>query len=359
MAKIKISPITVVAILSILFIALFLMVSASGFLAIIPGSNLYKNKRDHGYYVFYRLLEELEYEITFEETYSVPEDDKSTIVYIDSLTDEILMEDQLSSWVRSGNTLVVFGNLVEQFLDGESIEYGENEEIIFNNENIDPGDSIFASNYIPIEYLDSRGKQKKVIAENSDGGAIIVELMEGEGSVLIISDLSIFNNMNMHNSQNAVLLNNLFLELIDNPVYLRERVSKALYAPSIVKELLGGKNFLLTLHLIIMLIMFIFITGKRFSKPERLEGKKLRKVTEHIKAVGLFYQKAGAYKLLDQIDSEYFKSVICKDKKPAHMNEQEFLDIISYKEGISNDEIAGRFRKRHSLISYKTNREDS
>ncbi|MCK5200593.1 MAG: DUF4350 domain-containing protein [Spirochaetales bacterium] len=352
----KISPVVAISIISIIFIVLFLMVGASGFSGILPGSNLFSNKDDNGYYVFFRILEELDYQIIFEKRYKIPAAERSVIVYIDSVEEEDLFSDeQITLWVRNGNTLVLFGETIDWFMGADIIEPGEQEEINYQLDKFIPSSPVFASDYIPVEIF-NEFNESTIIADNQNG-IIIGQIKKGKGKILLISDRSVFNNNNMHNLQNALLLNNLVSDLQGIPIYLRERYPVALYNPPIIRELLIGRLFYLSAHLILLFSLFIYMTGKRFSRPEILSGKKQRKITEHLKAVGLFYQKAGAFELIEQIDSKYFKTVICRNKKPVNLSDEEFSDYTECKNNIDKDEIVRRFSRRHSLIVKTRDRE--
>jgi len=355
MSRKKVSPVVVISIISIIFILLFLMVGASGFSGILPGSRLFSNKDDNGYYAFFRLLEELDYQIIFEKKYKTPTVERSAIVYIDSITDDSFSNEQITLWIRKGNTLVLFGETIDLFMGEDIIESGELQEINYQDDEIIPSAAVFASNYIPVEIFNGLN-ESTVIADNQNG-IIIGQIKKGKGKIILISDQSVFNNYNMHNLQNALLLNNLFSDLQGIPIYLRERNPAALYNPSIIRELLIGRFFYLSAHLVLLFFLFIFMTGKRFSRPEVLAGKKQRKITEHLKAVGLFYQKAGAYELIEQIDSKYFKAVICRNKKPVNLSDEEFFNYSECKSDIDKDEIIRRFSRRYSLIVKTRDRE--
>ena len=100
MRKMKAAPITILSIVAISVIIIFLIIGASGFRGLIPGSNLYRNKRDFGYHVFYRLLEELDYEIEFESQYDIPSGRGNSVVYLDMNEVNVDSNDLLMDWVK-------------------------------------------------------------------------------------------------------------------------------------------------------------------------------------------------------------------------------------------------------------------
>jgi hypothetical protein len=118
----------------------------------------------------------------------------------------------------------------------------------------------------------------------------------------------------------------------------------------LIKGLFKGKLALISAHLLIIFLIFLYINGKRFSKPQNIRPKEVRKVTEHIKATGLFYHKAGACQLIEKTDSRYFKWVICKNKKPSFLTEAEYKEKTEIKSLLYEDEIILRFKDRNVLI---------
>lgn len=82
MIKIKGHPVRILSVLSLFMIIAFLAVAASGFRGIMPGSMIYSNKLDNGYYVFHRLLKELGYSIEFENNYIIPQNSVTFLLSI-------------------------------------------------------------------------------------------------------------------------------------------------------------------------------------------------------------------------------------------------------------------------------------
>jgi Domain of unknown function (DUF4350) len=353
MSLIKRQPIKILSIFLLFAIIAFLAVGASGFKGIIPGSMLFSNKYDNGYYVFHRLLTELDYSVEFEKEYSVPNAASSTIVYATADKENFSTEEHLS-WLKEGNTLVLIGNSSTLLLDEDAIQSGESLVLRdFYNRTPAHG-ALYASEYFNKESMDNLNRYK--VHYKTPDGAVIAESFIGSGRVLFICDLSLFNNENMHNLQNALLLNELFSDMKGHPIYLRERSPEAIYDASLITGLLEGKGMFIFLQFLILFILAVLIMGKRFARPEKLTARKRRKVTEHVKAVGLFFQKANAYELVETIDTEYFKTIICKSKKPSVLSLDEYTEYGSVKEDITEDDTVQRFKERQLLKSRLDNR---
>lgn len=346
MIKIKGHPVRILSVLSLFMIIAFLAVAASGFRGIMPGSMIYSNKLDNGYYVFHRLLKELGYDVEFENQYIIPQNSTSTIVYATGDKEHFSSEDYIS-WLKRGNTLVLIGKSAELLVDYEVIESGESlvlgdsfNETSFQSE-------LFASDYFNNEKI--KNIEGLRIIYKTSNGAVIVESSVGSGQVLFISDPSLFNNENMYNLQNALLLEDIFSPMKGQPIYMRELNPQAVYDVSLIRGLLEGKGGYLSLQIVILFILSILIMGKRFARPEKLRAIERRKVTEHVKAVGLFFQKANAYELIESVDAEYFKTIVCKSKKNSDLSPEEYSEYGSVKQNITEDDIVHRFKERQLL----------
>ena len=66
--------------------------------------------------------------------------------------------------------------------------------------------------------------------------------------------------------------------------------------------------------------------------------------------MGLFYHRAGASVLIERADAPYFKWVICKGKKPALLSPGEYEELSCTAEGLDEEEILERFRRRNEWI---------
>ena len=333
----KYSPVIILSVSAIVLIILFTAVAASGFRGLLPGSFFYKNKNENGFYVFQRLLEELDYKIVFEKRYRIPPAKSGTAVYADINNIEDDFREKMLNWVKEGNSIVLFDNAVNIFFDDDAVEYtgsiaGELKS-----------DKVFRPDFL------EKLKNTEIISKNSEG-ALIVCSEYGNGSILIISDRRIFCNLSMESFETAYLLDRLFYDFREKSLYLREKGAEAVYDPSLVKGLLKGRLSVLTFHLLLIFIIIIVISSKRFSKPQDLSASTLRKISEHIKAAGMFYHKAEASDLIERTDTEYFKWVICRNRKPAILSREEYEDNIKRTENLSEDEIFERFIERNKYI---------
>jgi len=345
----RVQPVKLLAILTLFLILTFLAVVASGFQGVLPGSMLFNNKLDNGYYVFYRLLEELGHDVQFEKRYKIPGDDNSAIIYVTAPEDGFDRESYLS-WLAKGNTLVLIGNSISLILDEEAVQTGDS-LVLRNIYNIQPyKEPLSVTAWFDDEVMEKLDRYK--VFFKTSKGAVVVESRVGSGRILYIADISLFNNRNMHHLQNALLLENLFSDMKGQTLNMRERNPEALYDVSLIKGLLQGKGGYISFQLAIIFALSVMILGKRFARPEKLEGKKRRKVTEHTRAVGLFFQKANACEIVERVDSHYFRTIVCCNKKPSDISEQDYSDYGSELKDISEEEIYRRFKKRRELKTF-------
>lgn len=338
----KISPSMVLSALGIIIIVVFLAISASGYKGLLPGSNLYKNKSDWGYYVFYRLLEELDYKVEFESIYTLPAGTGNSIVYLEMNDYEEDELDRLSNWVSKGNVLILSGESSDIFFNAETTDFSEITPFTFSEH------SYNSSSHFKGTFL-KKLQKKKVLAENGDG-SVLLTIQMGKGSLLLIADISLFNNANLHEIENAFLLDNLLSPYNTGSIYLREKMSEAVFDPSLIKGIFKGKLSIITIHLLLVLICFLIVNGKRFSTPQNLLGIKRRKISEHIIATGLFYQRAGASYLIEKTDSEYFRTVICRNRKPSLLSEEDYNKYSTPSPELSEEEMIMKYKSRNTLI---------
>lgn len=327
MSKGRPAPVTIFASLAILVILVYMVVAASGFRGLLPGSNLFKNKEYYGYYVFHRLLEELDYPVVFEKKYGIPGGTGETIVYMDMNETDDQSRSLLSEWVEKGNNLILFGDAIDTFFDADAVEYSGQKAALSG------------------EFLTGlRGKK-----DISPAGATV---QAGKGLFVLVPDGDPFTNGSLEeDGSNAYALDRLFYPYRTGNIYLREKASEAVFDPTLIKGLLKGRLSFITIHIILIFIVLLFVGGKRFSKPYEPEGKETRKITEHIRATGLFYQRAGASELIEKADAAYFRWVVCRNRKPSLLSEEEYLDYGTFREDLKEEEIMDRYGRRGKIIS--------
>ena len=265
------------------------------------------------------------------------------MVYVDINQIGESFREGMLDWTGKGNSLVLFDSTIDVFFDEDAVRYTGS--ISGNSEegSLIQSDRVFNSDFL------SKLKNTDILFENSEG-AVIVRTEYGKGTILLVSDRSIFNNLNLRKSENAVLLDKIFYEFRNTPLYLREKGSEVIFDATLVKGLLRGRLSLFTVHLAAVFIIFLVISGKRFSRPQNLSASKIRKISEHINAVGVFYHKAGAYEIIERTDTEYFKWVICRNRKPSVLSREEYEINKEKIDGLTEDETAERFQERNKCI---------
>lgn len=343
----KPSASAVVAVAGVLLIALFLGLILFGVSGVDLGNQAFQDKSFRGYYAFYRLLEELDYKVAQERADLPPPDGDGTVLYLDDQGEALADAKEMRRWIRRGNTLVLIGEAAAAFSEDAHLKAVEEAPMTFPAEEWAEFDGLAASQCLPEEFF--QGKKTGRALAAVPGGVVIGEVLLGQGRVLYIADRGLFANEGLRNSQQAYMLSRLFAPLREGPLFLRERSPEVIQAPSVARQLFGGKAGYAGWHGALVFLLFLLFTGKRFARPDRAEASEKRRISQHLRAVGVFYRSNRAYGLIDRIDREYFKTVVCRNRRPPELSAEEFRRASEAGGSMDRDAVWERFALRARL----------
>lgn len=340
MKKISFSPVVLIGITGIFLIAFFLVSKASGVELKEPSSKYYEDKSSLGFYGFKRLLEKMDYNVIINN-----KENKrgSVIVYIGYSESDLFLKNEALKWVEDGNTLVIDGKTAKFLFKKDFIKSVKAEKLneyqniktskVLNNESLD----IFQT--------------FNVLSESSND-YFIIEGFRGNGSIILLPDFNYFNNMFFKNNEieKAYLIDRVFNLFKSKTIYLREKKAVFNKNPSFLRDFFVGSKSYITYQILLLFILLSIYTGKRFIRPQQIKPREKRKISEHINAVGYLFKQANAESLAANIDINFFKNVICKNKIPFNIPREKYDKAVNnsnFKEGfLLREEITNELKKR-------------
>lgn len=360
------------------FIVIFFIVRVMFPTEIVNRDPKFHNKKDEGFYIFYQLLEKLDYKIKATGEKEKLLKSSSVMIYTSESTDilsnnkkekdpqmSILRSPELHQWVERGNDLVLIGSeSIDQYYGNPFTGTTKNSSTIILFKSLTGGDCTHFKDYqyksekvfYPLFLKRFKESKLTLLGESESDEVSVAQIQEGAGTVLLIAEGDFFSNINLKDLHYAYLLDALFSPYKNKKIYLIRKPVKLIPTPSIGTFLFSGRHVVLVVHSLIMFLLFLYLAGKRFARPEILLGKKQRESTEHTRAVGIFYQRGQAFSLIEKIDSEYFKTMVCLNKKPNELTPDEYEEFTREKKSISVKEIYVRFWQRTQLRQKKTRR---
>ncbi len=262
--------------------------------------NSTKDRSYFGYFLFYNVFKQLGYRVTRIYDRELPAQ-WGCMFFFDYYPEDKQELQRLQEWVREGNVLVLVGvHHSREPVFSRAIHYGPCKKIR-TSEELSSGELRFSftrGNHL--EELDG-----DLVVIRSESGSLLTTGELGDGRVYIFPDTGFFANGFFRNPDHAVLLNRFLNRFYGAPVYFYEHGTTAEPGTSPVMILFKGSLAFLTLHLLLLGIVYAFRIGKRFGTPVHLAPLKRRSLSVHLAAVGLFYRKAGAYDIVEALHREY------------------------------------------------------
>lgn len=335
------SPVLLIGLLGILLISFFLVSKASGVELEEPSSNYFEDKNPWGFYGFKRLLEKLDYKVVLDKNGNTIKN--SAILYIDYSDNDIFLNGDVIKWVKDGNTLIIDSTIATYLLEKEFI-------LNISNEKIQGFKSLETSKIINSESLDVFASYE--VISKTTSGYFIVQGYLGSGSIILLPDFTYFNNTMFKNKEieKAYLVGKLLSRLDLKSIHLRERKARFNKNPSFLRDFFTGTKSYITYQLLVIFTLLVLLNGKRFIKPQQVKPREKRKISQHIYAVGSLFKQANAESLIADIDINFFKSVICKNKIPFNISKEKYDKAIyskNLKEGfLLREEITNELKRR-------------
>jgi hypothetical protein len=292
-----------------------------------------------GYFLFYRLFKQLGYPVRRWYDAELPEKG-GCLFYFDYYPGEPDPEtlERMMAWVKRGNRLFLVGIHADTdpVLEYRVVSGPAREVAISKKLTTQPLEISF-----PRSNCLMPGSGAEVLIR-SESGALLVNGRLGSGRVYIFADNNLFVNRYFTNPHHAVLLNELLKHYYNGHIYIYEygTGAGAYRVKNPVMVLFKGDFLWVTLHLLLVGLIFAAWKGRRFGRPLRLDPLKRRSIDVHLAAVGGFYQKTGAYRLVESLSQKY---LIYKAKQLLNLKKNlsrgELAKIISQYTGKSPGQI--------------------
>ena len=285
------------------------------------------------YYIFTELLERLDYSIAeWRDPEKLP---KNGVFILLKPTSEykVRMKSELLDWVRDGNILVISGmSEALELLTGfemESIAAGKDNDI-WNIQNLEqyPRSTLkYVTNTVFPE-------TEEVIPYASNAfGVLAGGREEGDGEILLFSDIRILTNMELENYDTAELINAVFARYHDRKIYYAgvrgTQVTESEGNPILI--LFKGRLKFVTIQVLMLLLFYYFAVGIRFGPPDLPTVEEQRFLKRHLKGLGGFFEKMKAGFFILEIYQKYYRT--------------ELLEFYSLPKNISNSILINHMEK--------------
>ncbi|MBN2444205.1 MAG: DUF4350 domain-containing protein [Spirochaetales bacterium] len=326
----------VIFILSSIIIAAYTMIMLFGFAGTEPSPRTTGNKGDSGYYIFYNLLKRLGYKIQVWDASSGFGRD-TMLFYFHYGKNQQKDFQEIKTWVGDGNVLFLIG------MDSDADPVFDNTIISGDTQSVDLSpvlaEGVDTFSFESSLYFDKESRGDILLGNNQ--GPVLLKNKYGNGTVYLLSDALLISNRALTDENNAIVLNNLVKKYYSDALFIRE--PEAFRAVHPIAPLFRGKLFIITMHLLLMGIIFMLYYGIRFGNPLRKDPLARRTLQEHLNAVGFFYQKVRALHLADHYGLKYFlyqvKSVLGIKK---HVSQTDLVLLLTrnYLTGYTESEVA-------------------
>jgi hypothetical protein len=265
------------------------------------------SKGDSGYFLFYKLFKQLGYK--FQRWYEAGPPTRPAkngcLVYFDYNGKDIDSMEPILNWVRQGNSLIMVGiHTPTDPIFSIAIGHGPAQHVSFSKElTSEPLTFSFHSGkYLKLQYSDN----EYAVLLRSESGALVIRYKLGRGVVYLFPDNNIFINRNFINPDHAIFVNEFLKNLFNHSIYFHEYGTGVYRVKSPVMILFKGNLIFITLQLLLIGIVFAAWKSKRFGKPLHASPVKRRSLGVHLTAVGGFFQKTKAYKIVEYLVQKYF-----------------------------------------------------
>lgn len=319
--------------LGIFFISLYLIFSLTGGDRRGEGRRNSFNKYDTGYFLFYTLFKNLGYKVNhwYDEEMPVK---YGCMIYFDYYEGDKERMEIIKEWVKKGNTLILAGiHAEEDPIFSHKIKQGKAFGVTGGNTNKNYEFSFSNSLYIEAE------KEDKVIL-SSESGALVIERRLEFGTVLLFPDNNFFINANFNNRDHALFLNRVMSPFYALDTFFYEYGTGTRRVKNPVLVLLQGDLLYVTLHLLLLGIVFLMWRSKRFGQPLHAGLYKRRSLSVHLRAMGNFYRKTGALGLVSSLSSRY---MVYRLKKLLNIKknipQEQWAEVLAKDSGIKEEKL--------------------
>jgi len=257
------------------------------------------DRGNSGFFYFFRLFKQMDYQLKRWYEAEPPEGKYGCMVYLDYYPNDRTLLEGILKWVKQGNVLFIAGihdNVDPVF--SRKIRYGRSLEV----EAV--GDREYAFSFSTSRFFQAQIGDAELM--RSESGTMVIHRQLGNGRVYLFADNNLFINHYFANPDHAIFLNLLFSDYFSDTIYFYEYGTGVREMRNPVMVLFQGNFLFLTLHLLLMGLVFAAWQSRRFGKPLHAEPFKRRSLDIHLAAVGNFYRKAGALQIVEALTRKYF-----------------------------------------------------
>lgn len=269
------------------------------------------------YFLFHKLYKKLGYSIIDHYPRQLPGPRGGLIIYFDYGGNKKELTKLRDQWVKNGGTLWIAG--IEGDLDpisSNGLTSSRIKTVYQGAGNAGPssGKPVLklkgknVKHFLPDSDLDPKN-----ILLDSKEGPFLYKTVRGLGSIWVLSDSALLTNEYLRQDKAALFFNRLLQPYYGKRIYiLRNDLSGGPKTIPVLALLFKDKLLFITLQLLWIMVLFMARQGKRFGDPQLMDPYARRTLSEHLKAVGHFYQKTGSLGIVDEINGEYYKYMLTK-----------------------------------------------
>ena len=276
-----------------------------------------KGKGSMDYYIFIELLERLDYNISeWKNSESLPRD--GVLVLLKPSSEyKIRKKAKLLDWVEEGNILAITGMSegLELLTGFEMVPIPVNLETeLWDVDNL----PLYPRNTLKYRSGVAFADSEEVVRYASNSyGVLSGGRKEGEGEIILFSDITIFANMKLDNGVTAVGSYDLaeFINAVFSRYHDREIYYAGVRGTAVVKAegnpiaiLFKGRLKFITIHVLLLILFYFLAIGIRFGPPDLPTVDEQRFLKRHLKGLGGFFEKMHAGFFVYEIYRKYYRN---------------------------------------------------
>lgn len=303
----------VLGVMGLAFVVLF-------FLMVSLGGDLGSQKPESASYaLFFKLFRKLGYTVKVQYTQLLPRPDGNLLVYFDYEDDRESWQTVLNKWVKPGGTVLLAGisgetdPFTKHSLEYDQIKYIFGVEASGNpNRKIEKLALKLKEHHLKHLPYPNKLRTEQILLDSTHG-PFLYQMDQGRGRIFVLTDSNLLGDEILREGRTAIYFNRLLGDYFPKRIYVMDANAARQNQPvPLLALLFRGKLGYVTLQLLLLIALFITWQGKRFGQPQTATPYSRRTLSEHLKAVGNWYQKTGSVAMVDEINCGYFRSMIHK-----------------------------------------------
>ena len=269
-----------------------------------------KSQDDYSYYVFSELLEKLDYNVSeWRDPENLPRN--GVFVLLKPASDyKVRMKTELLDWAGEGNILIISGMSealeLRTGFEMEPVPGGQDYDV-WNIDNLPR----YTRSTLKYESNTVFSDSEEVIRyASNEYGVLAGGRAEGDGEIILISDISMFTTGKLKNYDVAEFMNAVFARYYDRKIYYAgirgTRLTKAEGNPIII--LFKGRLKFVTIQFLAILLFYFLAIGIRFGPPDLPTVEEQRFLKRHLRGLGGFFEKMRANFFVLGIYQKYYRN---------------------------------------------------